>query len=300
MTVPTRPLGRTGVHVSAIGLGGFHLGIPSERDAIAIVRHALDSGITFLDNCWDYNDGESERRMGKALEDGYRQRAFLMTKIDGRTREAARDQIDQSLQRLRTDVIDLLQIHEVIRMSDADDIFTLGVIDALVEAKNAGRVRHLGFTGHKDPQMLIALLEAADRNGFAFDTMQFPLNVLDHHWNSFEARVVPEAQRRGVAILGMKPLGAGEIPKLNRVTASECLRYALSLPANVVITGCESIAQVDQAVAASNAPLTDDERRDILARTAPLARRGAHEKYKTTHEHDGTIEHPHWLKSATL
>ena len=300
MTVPTRPLGRTGVHVSAIGLGGFHLGIPSERDAIAIVRHALDSGITFLDNCWDYNDGESERRMGKALEDGYRQRAFLMTKIDGRTREAARDQIDQSLQRLRTDVIDLLQIHEVIRMSDADDIFTLGVIDALVEAKNAGKVRHLGFTGHKDPHMLIALLEAADRNGFAFDTMQFPLNVLDHHWNSFEARVVPEAQRRGVAILGMKPLGAGEIPKLNRVTASECLRYALSLPASVVITGCESIAQVDQAVAASNAPLTDDERRDILARTAPLANGGAHEKYKTTHEHDGTIEHPHWLKSATL
>lgn len=301
MTIPTRVLGRTGVSVSSIGLGGFHLGIPSEHDAVAIVRHAIDSGITFLDNCWDYNDGESERRMGIALQDGYRERAFLMTKIDGRTKDAAAQQIEQSLRRLQTDVIDLVQIHEVIRMSDSDDVFSQGAIEALDEARRAGKIRFVGFTGHKDPKMMIAMLEAADHHGFAFDTVQVPLNVLDHHYLSFEELVLPEAHRRGVAVLGMKPLGAGEIMNIKKVTAPECLRYALSLRASVVITGCESIENVDQAIAAANAPpLTADEKRDILARTAPLARGGKHEKYKTTEEHDGTVEKPQWLTTANL
>lgn len=299
MNVPTRVLGRTAVSVSAVGLGGYHLGVPSAAEATAIVRHAIDRGVTFLDNCWDYHDGESERRMGNALRDGYRQRAFLMTKLDGRTKDAAQKQLEQSLQRLQTDVIDLLQIHEVIRMRDADEVFTRGAVEALIEAREAGKIRYVGFTGHKDPKIMIAMLEAADRQGFAFDTVQFPLNVLDHHFNSFEQRLLPEAQRRGVAVLGMKPLGAGELLKLGNVSAPECLRYALSLPTSVVITGCESIEQVDQAIAAANAPLTAAEREGLLARTAPLARDGKHELYKTTGEHDGTVESPHWLTTAT-
>ncbi len=301
MAIPTHVLGRTGVSVSVIGIGGYHLGMPSEKDAVAIVRRAIDAGITFLDNCWDYNDGESERRMGKALRDGYRQRAFLMTKIDGRTRDAAAQQIDQSLNRLQTDVIDLMQIHEVIRMSDPDDVFTEGAAEALLDARAAGKLRFIGFTGHKDPKIMIAMLEAADRHGFVFDTVQLPLNVLDHHFHSFERLVLPEAERRGVAVLGMKPMGDKVILKTNTVTALECLRYALSLKPAVVITGCETLEQVDQAVTAATAPpLTDDEKQDILARTAPLAHGGKHEKYKTTGDHDGTVENPHWLKTANI
>jgi aryl-alcohol dehydrogenase-like predicted oxidoreductase len=301
MGIPTRVLGRTGVHVSAVGLGGYHIGNPSEKDAIAIIRGAIDRGITFLDNCWDYHDGDSEVRMGKALRDGYRQKVFLMTKIDGRTRTAAAEQIDQSLKRLQTDVIDLMQIHEVIRSNDPQQCFAAGgAIEALVEAQRAGKIRFIGFTGHKDPKMHIDMLQEADRHGFAFDALQLPLNVLDHHWNSFE-QVLPEAHQRNVAVLGMKPLGAGEILKLKKVSALECLRYALSLPTSVVITGCESLEQVDQAIAAATAPLlTDEEKRELLARTAPLSPRGKHEAYKTTHEHDGTMQSPHWLTSAKI
>jgi aryl-alcohol dehydrogenase-like predicted oxidoreductase len=295
-------LGRTGVEVSSIGIGGYHIGNPPEDEAIRLVRSAIDRGVTFLDNCWDYHDGVSELRMGKALRDGYRARVFLMTKIDGRTKMAAATQIEQSLDRLQTDVIDLVQIHEVIREDDPARCFAEhGSIAALLEAKRAGKIRFIGFTGHKSPRIHLSMLETADQHGFSFDTVQLPLNVLDHHYDSFEARVVPEIVRRGAGVLGMKPLGAGKIVEGDAMTGLECLRYALSLPTSVVITGCENERDLDQAIAAATAPkLTDEERAAILAKSKPLARGGDREEYKTTGVHDGTDQNPHWLESATI
>src|SRR5712692_8953824 len=186
--VPRRTLGRTAEKVSMVGIGGFHLGKPelSESESIRIIRAALDNGVNFLDNCWDYNNGQSEIRMGKALRDGYREKAFVMTKIDGRTKESAAKQIDESLGRLQTDRIDLVQFHEVIRMNDPDRIFAPGgAIEATLNAKKAGKLRYIGFTGHKSPQIHLHMLQTADRYGFTFDTVQMPLNVMDAHFDSF-------------------------------------------------------------------------------------------------------------------
>src|SRR6266550_3290821 len=207
----TRELGRTDVRVSILGLGGYHLGLPrDEQESIRIVRRALDHGMNFLDNCWDYNEGKSEERMGKALRDGYREKAFLMTKLDGRTAQSARDQLDQSLKRLQTEMIDLVQIHEVIRDDDPERCFAPGgTVEALVAARKAGKLRFIGFTGHKDPRIHRHMLETARKNSFRFDTVQMPINVLDVHYRSFEKEVIPVAQKDGVAVLGMKPMGAG-------------------------------------------------------------------------------------------
>jgi aryl-alcohol dehydrogenase-like predicted oxidoreductase len=203
-------LGRTGERVSIVGLGGYHLGIPTEEESVRIVRTALDHGMNFLDNCWDYNDGASEERMGKALRGGYRERAFLMTKLDGRTARAAAEQLEQSLRRLATETIDLVQIHEVIREDDPERCFAEGgAIEALVAARQAGKLRYLGFTGHKDPAIHLRMLERARQQGFRFDTVQMPLNVLDAHYRSFEREVLPVALADGVAVLGMKPMAAG-------------------------------------------------------------------------------------------
>src|SRR5437016_3881513 len=213
-TIPMRSLGRTGERVSAIGLGGFHLGKPDlpEAESVRIVRTAIDAGVNFLDNSWDYNEGRSEIRMGKALRDGYRERAFLMTKIDGQTRAAATRQIEESLGRLQTDVIDLLQFHEIIRMEDPDRIFAKGgAIAAALEAKDAGKIRYLGFTGHKNPAIHLQMLETAAEHGFRFDTVQMPLNVMDAHFESFVKRVVPVLVKEGIGVLGMKPLGDRQI-----------------------------------------------------------------------------------------
>lgn len=305
MSIPLRELGRTGVKVSCLGLGGYHLGNPSEEESLRIVRSAVDGGITFLDNCWDYHDGESEVRMGKALADGYRQRAFLMTKLDARTAEATRGQLEQSLKRLRTDVIDLVQIHEVIRMEDASRVFRDdGAVAALVEARKAGKVRFIGFTGHKDPAMHLTMLEFAGRMGFSFDTCQLPLNLMDHHFatHSFEHRVVPDLLKRNIAVLGMKSMADGAILKTGAVTAVDCLRYALSLPTSVVITGCESMRDLDQAVALGESftPLSPAERDDLFTRTAGLGAWGEHEPYKTSNAHDGTAEKPYWLEEARI
>src|SRR5215469_12061933 len=208
--VPRRTLGNTGETVSAVGLGGFHLGKPalSESDAIRIIRTAIDNGITFLDNCWDYNGGESEIRMGQALRDGYRQRAFLMTKIDGRDKKTATNQINESLKRLETDRIDLLQFHEVIRDSDPDRIFaTGGALEAVQQAQKAGKVRHIGFTGHKSPEIHLKMLSTAAAHHFTFDAVQMPLNVMDHHFNSFETKVLPVLLKQNIGVLAMKPMG---------------------------------------------------------------------------------------------
>jgi aryl-alcohol dehydrogenase-like predicted oxidoreductase len=297
-TVPTRELGRTGVRTSIIGLGGYHLGLPDEAESIRIVRRALDHGMNFLDNCWDYNGGDSERRMGKALRDGYRSKAFLMTKLDGRTAKSTSEQLAQSLRRLQTDTIDLVQIHEVIRTDDPERCFAKGgTIEALVAARKAGKLRFIGFTGHKDPDIHLHMLDVARDHGFHFDTVQMPINVLDVHYRSFEREVLPVATRDGVAVLGMKPMAAGLILQSGAASAAECLRYAMSVPGvSVTITGCDSEGVLEIAFK----PMPDDERRALLARTAPAALGGKWEQFKTTQQFDGTEQNKRWLTSARI
>jgi aryl-alcohol dehydrogenase-like predicted oxidoreductase len=297
--IPYRKLGRSGERVSAVGLGGWHLGIQSdEQESVRIIRTALDSGINFLDNCWDYNNGGSEIRMGKALRDGYRQKAFLMTKIDGQTKKAATAQLDESLRRLQTDHIDLLQFHEVIRMTDPERIFGPGgSMEAVLDAKKAGKVRYIGFTGHKNPNIHLKMLETAAAHQFHFDAVQMPLNAMDAHYESFEKKVLPVLVKNEIGVLGMKPMGAGILLKSNTVSAVECLRYAMSLPTSVVITGCESLSNLQQAldVARNFKPLTTAESAALLAKTEQAAREGEFELYKNTHNFDGTFQNPQWL-----
>jgi aryl-alcohol dehydrogenase-like predicted oxidoreductase len=295
-----RTLGSTGEKVSAIGVGGWHLSLKQvdEKLAIRIVRSAIDRGINFLDNSWDYNEGASELRMGEALRDGYRQKAFVMTKIDGRSKKEAAKQLDESLRRLRVDYIDLVQHHEIIRFEDPDRIFDdQGANHALVEARAAGKIRYLGFTGHKDPRIHLYMLEVAKANGFKFDTAQMPLNVMDAHYRSFEKLVVPELVKLEMGVLGMKSMANGILLKSNTVTPVECLHYALSLPTSVVITGIDSMEILDQAFAAVESfhPLSDDERDALLAKTREAAATGRFEPFKTSSIFDGTAENPQWL-----
>ena len=293
-----RELGRTGERVSAIGLGGYHIGSPPEVEGIKIVRSAIDRGITFLDNCWDYHDGESETRMGKALRDGYRGKVFLMTKIDGRTKQLAAKQIDESLKRLQTDRIDLMQHHEVIRVEDPDRIFAAGgAMDALLEAKKAGKIRYIGFTGHKDPFVHLRMLEIARAHQFQFDAVQMPLNVMDAHFRSFGRQVVPALVREGIGVLGMKPLGSGAILQTKAVSAIECLHYALNLPTSVVINGIDSMAYLDQAFEAVRTfkPMDESQVAALLARTKQFALTGNYEQFKTTTNFDATAHNPSWI-----
>ena len=295
-----RKLGSTGEKVSAIGVGGWHLGFKNleEKLAIRIVRSAIDRGINFMDNCWDYNEGASEIRMGKALRDGYRDKAFLMTKIDGRSKIEATRQLDESLRRLQVDMIDLVQHHEILRFEDPHRIFDAeGANAALVEARAAGKIRYIGFTGHKDPQIHLYMLKVAADYGFRFDTVQMPLNVMDAHYRSFEQLVLPELVRQNMGVLGMKSMANGIILKSNRVTPIECLHYALNLPTSVVITGIDSMEILDQACQATRTfrPLGEQELRTLLAKTAQAAARGEFEPFKTTSIFDGTAQNPEWL-----
>lgn len=294
-----RQLGRTGEEVSAIGLGGHHIGRQKEeKESIEIIRAAIDAGITFMDNCWDYHDGGSEIRMGKALRDGYRKKVFLMTKIDGRTKKSAAEQLNQSLERLQTDVIDLLQFHEILRMEDPDRIFAEGgAMEAVLAAKKAGKVRFIGFTGHKDPLVHLRMLEVAKEHEFHFDTAQMPLNVLDAHFRSFSQKVVPVLVREGIGVLGMKSMGDGLVLKSKAATPIECLHYAMNLPTSTVITGIESLKILRQDLEAVKTfrPLTEQELTALLARTASAAKDGRYERFKTTNGFDGTAKNPKWL-----
>jgi predicted aldo/keto reductase-like oxidoreductase len=294
-----RKLGSTGERVSAIGLGGYHIGVPKEEnESIRIIRSAVDRGIDFLDNSWDYHNGASEIRMGKALKDGYRQRVFLMTKYNGRTREAAARQIDESLKRLQTDVIDLIQFHENIRLEDPDRYFAAdGAHEAVMAAKQAGKVRYIGFTGHKDPIVHLRMLDIAAQHGFHFDAAQMPLNVLDYHFRSFAHQVVPRLVKEGTAVLGMKPLAFGNVLKAGVATPIECLHYALNLPTSVVINGCDSMERLDQAFEAARLfkPLTNERLAALVAKTKQAALTGRYEPFKTTTQFDGTAQHPEWL-----
>jgi aryl-alcohol dehydrogenase-like predicted oxidoreductase len=294
-----RTLGKTNEKVSAIGLGGYHLGHPPDpADAIRIVRSAIDRGINFMDNCWDYYLGESEKRMGAALRDGYRQKVFLMTKFDGRTKDSTAQQIDESLERLGTDHIDLMQYHENIRLEDPDRFFAAkGPIEALMEAKKAGKIRYIGFTGHKDPLVHLRMLDVAAQHNFHFDSCQMPLNPMDAHFRSFEHMVLPRLVAQHIGVLGMKSMGDGNLLKSGRVKPMECLHYALNLPTSVVITGCESMAILDQAIEASRTfrPLTRAELSELLAKTRDAAITGEFEPFKTTQQFDGTAQHPQWM-----
>ena len=299
--MPYRTLGRTGERVSLVGLGGYHMGTQAdESESIKIVRTALDSGINFLDNCWSYHDGLSEVRMGRALKDGYRAKAFLMTKIDARSRSVAEEQIDECLRRLDVETIDLLQIHEVLRMEDPDWVFAPnGAMEAVLAAKRAGKIRYVGFTGHKDPAVHLNMLRVAAANGFAFDAVQMPLSIFD--WNyaghSFEKDVLPSLVEQGIGVLAMKTLAGGRIPNSGAATAPECLRYAMNLPTSVVITGCDSLAVLQQAIDTARAfqPLSAEDVAALRAKGATLGADGALEPFKTTLMHDGTTKNPEWM-----
>jgi predicted aldo/keto reductase-like oxidoreductase len=297
--MPTRTLGHTGERVSALGLGGSHIGQgPTSREAVRIIRSAIDRGLTFMDNSWDYNDGESEIRMGKALKDGYRQKAFVMTKVDGRTKKEASRQINQSLKRLGIDHVDLLQHHEIIRFDDADRIFSEGgAMEAFFEARKAGKIRYIGFTGHKDPHVHLYMLEKAREHKFRFDTVQMPLNVMDAHFRSFGANVLPVLVKENIGVLGMKSMGSGVLLKSKIVTPIECLHYALSLPTSVVITGIDSMEILEQAFEAVRTfkPLTRQHVASLLAKTAKAAAKGEYELFKTSTHFDSTVQNPEWL-----
>jgi aryl-alcohol dehydrogenase-like predicted oxidoreductase len=294
-----RELGKTGERVSAIGLGGYHLGkSPDSEASIKLIRQAIDSGITFMDNCWDYNEGISEVRMGKALRDSYRQKVFLMTKMDGRTKEAYNRQLEESLGRLQTDVIDLVQFHEIIRMEDPDRIFGPGgAMEAAVAARLAGKIRYIGFTGHKDPAIHLRMLEMAKKHNFHFDTVQMPINVMDAHFRSFTKEVMPVAIQQGIAVLAMKTFGDHFILDSKTVEPIEALHYGLTQPVSVVITGIDSPAILDQALTAARTfkPLNETQVAALLARTREAASEGRYELFKTSAHYDGTAANPKWL-----
>ncbi len=299
--IPRRRLGRTDEQVSLIGMGGFHIGHPyvPDNDAIELIHAGIDRGITFLDNSWDYNAGMSELRMGRALSvNGYRDRVFLMTKIDGRTAAAFNAQLEESLARLLTDRLDLVQFHENIRPDDADRIFAPGgAFEAALAARAAGNVRYIGFTGHKNPDYHLHMIDLATRHDFTFDTVQMPLNVFDAHFESFAAKVIPVAQKLDMGILAMKTFGDNNLIAASGLDPIDMLHYGMNLPTSVVITGIDKPEILDQAIAAATsfAPLSQAKVDAILAKTADLARDGSYERYKTSRFFDSTFQNPSWL-----
>ncbi len=294
-----RTLGRTGAKVSLIGIGGYHIGQPKDpRDGIEIIRYAIDNGVTFMDNSWDYHLGESELRMGIALRDGYRQKVFLMTKVDGRTRWTVDWQLDESLKRLQTDHVDLLQIHEVIRDNDPDRVFGKdGAIEALIAAKKAGKIRFFGFSGHKTPAMLLKMIRLADQYGVTFDTVQMPLNVMDAHYDSFQQNVLSVALEKNMGVIAMKCFGDNFIMQSKTVTPFEALHYTMNLPISTLVVGCEWIGYVRQALEAVRTyrPMTETQVAAILAKTVEAAKGGQFEYYKTRDTFDGTSRNLKWL-----
>jgi predicted aldo/keto reductase-like oxidoreductase len=298
-----RKLGKTGATVSAIGFGGSHFAKAAidEGTSVRLLHAAIDRGITFMDNSWDYNEGQSEIRMGKGLsQGGYREKVFLMTKLDGRTKEVAEAQINTSLERLKTDHIDLLMHHEVLRFDDADRVFDEGgAHEAVLAAQKAGKVRFVGFTGHKDPHVHLYMLDVAQKHGKPIDAVLMPMNVMDAHFRSFARLVLPRLVKEQIGVLSMKPLGGGDgiILKSGTVQALECLHYALNLPTNVVITGIDKQEVLEQAVQAAKTfkAMSKSQVQAILDKTAAVARTGRFELNKTTSHFDTTARHPDWL-----
>ncbi len=294
-----RELGKTGERVSVICMGGYHLGKQEDAaESIRLMHTGIDRGITFLDNCWDYNDGLSEVRMGQALRDGYRSKVFLMTKMDGRTKDSYNRQLEQSLGRLQTDMIDLVQFHEIIRMEDPDRIFAEGgAMEAAIAARQAGKIRYIGFTGHKDPAVHLRMLEMAKQHGFHFDTVQMPINVMDAHFRSFTHQVMPVCIEQGIGVLAMKTFGDGFILKSNTVQPVEALHYSLNLPVSAIITGIDSPETMNQAFEAVKTfkPMSESQVASLLAQTKDAAATGKFEPFKTTSHFDGTAANPKYL-----
>jgi aryl-alcohol dehydrogenase-like predicted oxidoreductase len=289
-SIPRRPFGTTGEDVSLLCVGGAHIGQPSEEEGIKIVQTAIDAGANFLDNAWEYNDGDSERRMGKALaQGGYRDKAFLMTKDCAHDRRAHHSmfKLEQSLKRLKTDHLDLWQIHEVVWEDDPDRIFAPGgSAEAMIKAKEQGKVRYIGFTGHKSPAIHKRMLD----QGFPWDSVQMPLNVFDAHHDSFENEIVPICQEQGIAVIGMKSFASGRVFSSNSgITPQEALRYAMSLPVATIVSGMDSLKVLEQnlEIARNFTPLTDEERASIVARSEPFATDGVHERFKSTRDFEG-------------
>ena len=297
-----RRFGGTDEVISAIGMGGFHLGkeAVSDAEATRLIHQGIERGITFMDNCWDYNKGRSELRMGEALQEGSRRdKVFLMSKMDGRTKKDALTQIDASLHRLRTDRLDLVQHHEILRFDDPDRVFAEGgAMEGFLEAKMAGKVRHIGFTGHKDPRIHLQMLHVAEERGFHFDSCQMPLNVMDAHFRSFAHLVLPYLVANGIAVLGMKTFGDSVLFKSGApLTPIEMLHYSLNLPTSVVINGMESQRDMDQAFAAvaSFKPMAKAQVAELLGRSRPYALDGKYELFKTSATFDGTAKNAEWL-----
>ncbi len=297
-----RRFGRTDEMISAVGMGGFHLGKSALTDdeAVRLVHEGVDRGITFVDNCWDYNKGRSELRVGVALDQGsYRDKVFLMSKMDGRTKKEAATQIDASLQRMRTDRIDLVQHHEILRFDDPDRVFAEGgAMEAFVEAKQAGKLRYIGFTGHKDPRIHLQMLAVAAERGFHFDSVQMPLNVMDAHFRSFAHLVLPYLVEHGIAALGMKSFGDSVLLKSDApIKPIEYLHYSLNLPTSVVITGIENRRDLDQAFEATRTfqPMDKERVAELLTRSRPYALDGKYELFKTSAVFDGTAKSAEWL-----
>lgn len=297
-----RRFGRTEESISVIGMGGFHLGKSAltDAEAVRLVHEGIDRGINFIDNCWDYNEGRSELRVGVALDQGgYRDRVFLMSKMDGRSKAEAARQIDTSLKRMRTDRIDLIQHHEILRYDDPDRIFAEGgAMEAFVEAKQAGKLRYIGFTGHKDPRIHLQMLAVAAERGFHFDAVQMPLNVMDAHFRSFAHLVLPYLVEHGIAVLGMKTFADSVLLKSEAaIKPVEYLHYSLNLPTSVVITGIESQRDLDQAFEAVRTfqPMGKAKVAELLARSRPHALEGRYELFKTSATFDGTAKNPDWL-----
>ena len=289
--IPLRPLGTTGVSVSMLCLGGFHLSVPPEDEATRIIHTAIDNGITFMDNAWEYADHESERRMGNALaQDGYRDKVFLMTKNCAHDRTASNSMVklEESLRRLQTDHLDLWQIHEVTFPDDPDRIFAPGgAAEAMVKAKEEGKVRFIGFTGHKSPSIFRRMLS----QGFPWDTLQMPVSVLDANFNSFQKEIIPLAQEQGVGVIGMKSLAAGHIfadPAID-ITAEEAIRYALSQPIASLCTGIDSMAILEQnlRIARDFVPMTAAEQSTAVDKVFHHAWAGQHEPFKTSFDFEG-------------
>ena len=304
--VPRRLLGRTNQLVSAVAMGGGHLGSArlTDIEAVHLIHRGIDLGVTFLDTSWDFDEGRSEERMGAALgRGGYRRRVFLATKFDGRDARTATAQLEQSLRRLETDHVDLWQFHENIRPDDAERAFAPGgAIEAMVAARAAGKVRFLGFTGHKDPRYHVHMFEVAARNGFVFDTVQMPLNIADPHFASFERNVIGVAQQTDTGIIAMKTYGDRQILETRVATPLQMLHYSMNLPVASVVIGIDSVAVLDEIVTAavSFRPLSEAQVAAMLARSAPLSVGGALERYKISNEFDATMLHPEWLGPAAL
>ncbi len=303
-SIPRRPLGKTGESVSLLGVGGFHIGVPTEEEGVAIIHRAIDAGVTFLDNAWEYNDGDSERRMGRALaQDGYRAKAFLMTKDCAHDRKALHSmwKLEQSLKRLQTDYLDLWQLHEVVWDDDPDWIFAPGgSAEALLKAKEQGKVRFIGFTGHKSPSIHKKMLS----HGFPFDAVQMPINVLDADFESFQSEIVPLCREQGIAVIGMKSLAGGHLLKSGAgIAPAEAIRYAMTQDISTIVSGMPSLDHLEQnlEIARTFTPMTDAEQSELRARATAASANGVFEPFKTTRVFDaneGRVAHQHQLQGV--